>query len=222
MSSDTKSQILNAAEVLFSEHGFGDTSLRAITSHAGVNLASVNYHFGSKKQLIQAVLQRYLAKAMPAIQQQLDDLLHRQSKPSVESVFASLVQPLLSLNQVRPGGTAIFVRLLGRGYSESQGHLRKFITHHYGDSLKTLVHAVHLAVPELSPAQIFWRLHFAFGTFVFTMASSKALGDIAEADYHQRVRVEDIIQLLVPYISSGVGAPQMAAANTESSVLDIA
>ena len=57
---DTKERILDAAEQLFGEHGPSDTSLRAITAAAGVNLAAVNYHFGSKEKLIEAVLSRRL------------------------------------------------------------------------------------------------------------------------------------------------------------------
>ena len=50
----TKDKILDAAEALFMEHGFEATSLRAITATAGVNLAAVNYHFGSKEELFQS------------------------------------------------------------------------------------------------------------------------------------------------------------------------
>ena len=64
---DTKTKILNAAEQLFAERGYADTSLRLITSQAEVNLASVNYHFGSKKELIQAVLARYLDVFTPKL-----------------------------------------------------------------------------------------------------------------------------------------------------------
>src|SRR6187455_1391815 len=56
----TKDRILDAAEALFMEHGFEATSLRAITAAATVNLAAVNYHFGSKEELFQAVLTRRL------------------------------------------------------------------------------------------------------------------------------------------------------------------
>lgn len=48
--SDTVTRILDTAEVLFAERGFAETSLRNITSKARVNLAAVNYHFGSKKR----------------------------------------------------------------------------------------------------------------------------------------------------------------------------
>ena len=68
----TKDRILDAAESLFMEHGFEATSLRSITAAAGVNLAAVNYHFGSKEELFQAVLTRRLdpmnqERARPAV-----------------------------------------------------------------------------------------------------------------------------------------------------------
>ena len=56
----TRSRILDAAEVLFMEHGFDGTSMRMITGSAGVNLAAVNYHFGTKELLIQEVFRRRL------------------------------------------------------------------------------------------------------------------------------------------------------------------
>src|SRR5881397_2569423 len=59
-SAATKLRILDTAESLFMEHGFEATSLRSITAAADVNLAAVNYHFGSKEELFQAVLTRRL------------------------------------------------------------------------------------------------------------------------------------------------------------------
>ncbi len=224
MSSSTKQDILDAAEVLFAEHGFGDTSLRAITTKANVNLAAVNYHFGSKKQLIQDVLKRYLDVMMPEVDKQISVLMSNSSTPSMHQAFSVLVEPLLLLNRERPQGTSIFVRLLGRGYSESQGHLRKYIMHHWGDVLGRFVHVIKLADPELAPSELFWRLHFAIGTFVFTMASSKALSDISAADYQQQVDIEGIIHRLIPYISAGTAAPVAASVSTikTTPTLDIA
>lgn len=63
--SETVERILDAAEQLFAERGFAETSLRLITSKAGVNLAAVNYHFGSKKALIQAVFRVSSAHSAP-------------------------------------------------------------------------------------------------------------------------------------------------------------
>src|SRR4029078_5825639 len=57
---ETRTRILDAAEELFMQHGFEGTSMRSLTAKAGANLAAVNYHFGSKNALIEAVFRRRL------------------------------------------------------------------------------------------------------------------------------------------------------------------
>src|ERR671936_254385 len=57
---ETRTRILDAAEELFMQHGFEGTSMRQLTARAGVNLAAVNYHFGSKHALIEALFRRRL------------------------------------------------------------------------------------------------------------------------------------------------------------------
>lgn len=203
---DTKNRILDAAEVLFAERGFADTSLRLITSEADVNLASVNYHFGSKKELIQAVLDRYLSLFMPDLDARLRVLMEQEQLILLQ-LFESFVEPLMKLSAVRANGPAIFMQLLGRGYIDSQGHLRRFITAHYGPILQRITQAISKANPALSPADLFWRLHFTLGTVVFTMASADALRDIALADFGQQLDVEGLVRNVIPYLASGVGAP---------------
>src|SRR5690554_844721 len=88
----TKDKILNAAEALFAEHGFEQTSLRQITTEAEVNLASVNYHFGSKKALIQAVMARYLEVLMPALNAEFDQLEPR-AQFTTRDVFDCFREP---------------------------------------------------------------------------------------------------------------------------------
>src|SRR5438477_4352893 len=98
-SPDTKTRILDAAERLFVEHGFEATSLRSLTSAAGVNLAAVHYHFGSKEELFQAVLTRRL----DPMNQERIDLLERVEReagsraPSCEKVLFAMLIPALRL-----------------------------------------------------------------------------------------------------------------------------
>ncbi|MDY3198352.1 MAG: TetR family transcriptional regulator, partial [Pseudomonadaceae bacterium] len=96
--SETVERILDAAEQLFAEKGFAETSLRLITSKAGVNLAAVNYHFGSKKSLIQAVFTRFLNPFVTSLEQELD----RQQQagitdPSLEELLEMLVRLVLAV-----------------------------------------------------------------------------------------------------------------------------
>jgi AcrR family transcriptional regulator len=204
MAKNTKSDILDAAEVLFSQQGFTQTSMREITATANVNLASVNYHFGSKKNLIQAVLKRYFDILMPEVIVCLEQRSPEVGSEGLKTLLTALIPPMLKLNQLREDGTAIFVQLLGRGYNETQGHLRRFIMTDYGYTVRALVSAIQECLPEVPQEELFWRLHFAMGSFVFSMASSQALTEIAESDFHKHVSIEEVISRLVPFVAHGM------------------
>lgn len=203
--SSTKEKILDVAEGLLAEYGFNDTSLRTITSKAGVNLASVNYHFGDKKTLVRAVLNRYLEAFMPEMKQSLERLNERDDYDMAE-VFEALRAPLRSLSELRPNGTSRFMLLIGRGYTDVQGHLRWFITNRYNDVLTLFTDSVLKANPNLTRETLFWRLHFTLGTCVFTMASSQALAEIAENDFGSKVDPKSVVDQLIPYLAAGVAA----------------
>lgn len=201
----TSERILRAAESLFSEHGFEATSLREITHVANVNLASVNYHFGSKKGLIQAVMARYQSVFMAALQLEID-ALDLEKPASNQEILACFVRPLSQLEEVRSGGAAIYLKLLGYAYSEIQGHLRAYTMQRFGDTIRYVFNLFHQANAHLSAEELFWRLHFALGTVLFAQVSSQALCEIAQADFNDPKPEEDMLQRLLPYIAAGIAA----------------
>lgn len=203
----TKNKILDAAESLFADKGFNGTSLREITSLADVNLAAVNYHYGSKKELIKAVMSRYMNELAPRLEQSLLVVCEQEHQPKLIEVFSAFIEPLLALNVFRDNGTSYFLQLLGRGYTDSQGFLRWFLTTQYPGVITNFVSAVQRAYPELTAEDIFWRLHFTMGTVIFTMSSSEALMDIAQNDFDQQLDIADVIKKVIPFVSAGVGAP---------------
>lgn len=217
---NTQQKILDAAQRLFAETGFRETSLRQITAAAGVNLAAVNYHFGSKKELIQAVLQRYLQVLMPKLEQEFTRLLAAQQPNNLTEVLTVFVKPLLELNNVYPNGAHIFLQLLGRGYADVQGHLRWYINLHYGRTINKLVLLIQQVCPQLPLKELFWRLHFSLGSIVFTMASSDALTEIAETDFNESIDIESVIYKLLPYLAAGIAAPDINSMITNTHFQD--
>ncbi|KFZ31581.1 TetR family transcriptional regulator [Pseudidiomarina salinarum] len=201
----TKEKILNAAEALFAEQGFEQTSLRQITAEAEVNLASVNYHFGSKKALIQAVMARYLEVFMPALDRELA-ALQQQHQITTLAVFNCFREPLRELSAVRKHGPTLFLSLLGFAYAEIQGHLRRYTMDNFGAVMQRLMAVLHTANPQLSPVDMFWRLHFVLGATVFAQVSGPALREIAAADFGERVRADQIIDKLIPFLAGGMNA----------------
>lgn len=205
----TKDKILNSAERLFAEQGFEHTSLRQITGAADVNLASVNYHFGSKKALIQAVMERYHSQFMPALDSQLKALQAGGIK-STADVLNCFVRPLQGLTAINPHGVSIYLSLLGHAYSEIQGHLRRFTMTHFGDVVHRLLDCVQAANPHLSVSTLFWRLHFTLGATVFAQVSGQALSEIAQADFGEQAGAEDIVIRLIPFLAAGIEADDSA------------
>ena len=137
--SETVERILDAAEQLFAEKGFAETSLRLITSKAGVNLAAVNYHFGSKKALIQAVFSRFLGPFCISLDKELERRQAKpDNKPSLEELLEILVEQALVVQPRSGNDLSIFMRLLGLAFSQSQGHLRRYLEDMYGKEVVEL------------------------------------------------------------------------------------
>ncbi len=165
---NTKERILHAAEDLFAQHGFAGTSLRQVTSQADVNIAAVNYHFGSKDNLVNEVFRRRM-DVMSA--QRLAQLKQAQGAApgQLEPILAAFVEPALAMAQDRNGGGA-FVRVIARAYAEKNDGLRKFLSDHYGHVLREFGKAIAACVPELSKEELYWRLDFLAGALTYAMA----------------------------------------------------
>ncbi len=164
----TKDRILHAAEELFAAQGFATTSLRQVTSRADVNIAAVNYHFGSKDNLVNEVFRKRMDE-MSA--QRLAALAAaKQTHPGeLEPVLAAFVEPALAMAQDRHGGGA-FIRVIARAYAESNDSLRKFLSDQYGHVLRDFARAIDTCVPGMSKEELYRRLDFLSGALTYAMA----------------------------------------------------
>lgn len=209
---DTVQRILDAAESLFAEKGFAETSLRQITGKAQVNLAAVNYHFGSKKSLIQAVFARFLDPFCASLEEALEARQENDSSVlTLESLLQLLVEQTLGLKPRSGQDLSIFMRLLGLAFTESQGHLRRFLNERYGSIWRLYMGQLQQVGPQISPAELFWRVHFMIGSVAFTMSGIKALREISESDFSTRVSTEQVMRLMLPFLAAGMRAPGAGA-----------
>lgn len=195
---DTVSRILDAAEVLFAERGFTETSLRTITSTAGVNLAAVNYHFGSKKELIQAVFERFLTPFTDSLVADLDRRVAAGERLTVEGLLESLYRTGMNSLAEEGRDPQRFMRLLGLAYTQYQGHLRRFIVSRYGDSYRRFAGLLAQALPGLDPVTFHWRLYFMLGATIFTLSSFDAIEAILREDFGAQSSLPEALERLVP------------------------
>ena len=205
----TKDRLLDAAEALFMEHGFEATSLRAITAAAGVNLAAVNYHFGSKEELFQTVLTRRLD---PMNQERVDllDELERAAAPDpvpCERILSAMFIPALKLARNPERGGTNFLRLLGRAYADPAPFIRQFLSDQYAVMIARFKAAFARALPDLPKRELSWRLHFIMGALSYTLAGSDVLKLIEELTPDQSVNDERLLQRLAPFLLAGLTAP---------------
>jgi Transcriptional regulator len=198
----TKDRILGAAEELFAQHGFAGTSLRQVTTRADVNIAAVNYHFGSKENLVNEVFRRRMDEMSARRLAQLKAAL-QQHPGELEPVLAAFVEPALAMAQDRHGGGA-FIRVIARAYAEKNDNLRKFLSNQYGHVLRDFAKAIAGCVPALGKEQLYWRLDFLSGALTYAMADFgmiKRPSGLSEAAHRERAARE-----LIRFASAGLKA----------------
>jgi AcrR family transcriptional regulator len=209
LSQDTKTRILDAAESLFTEHGFEATTLRQLTTAAGVNLAAVNYHFGTKEELFQAVLTRRL----DPMNQERIDLLARYERESgeqplsCEKILSAMLIPALKLARDEARGGKNFLRVLGRAYADPAPFIRHFLSAQYAEMIARFKEAFQKALPHLTKQELTWRLHFVMGALSYTLAGTDALKLVAQVIPAEKDNDELLLQRLAPFLAAGLKAP---------------
>ena len=199
----TRERILGVAETLFARHGFAGASLRQVTAAAKVNLAAVNYHFGSKESLIEEVFRRRLDELN---RQRLAALAAVDANPDrqLEDVLDAFIRPALEQSMDSTGGAA-FVRVLARAYAEHDERLRRFLSDNYGHVLRDFATAFALLLPHLRKEELYWRLDIVAGALTYAMADFgmiKRKDDVSEQSHR-----EQSVQHLVRFAAAGLRAP---------------
>lgn len=212
---DTKRRILDTAEELFMEHGFEATSLRLITTAAGVNLAAANYHFGSKEELFQAVFTRRLD---PMNHDRMALLAAYEAAAgkalTCEKIISAMFIPALKLARDHEQGGKNFLRLLGRAYADPAPFIREFLASQYAEMIGRFRAAFGNALPHLPREEVSWRLHFVMGALSYTLAGTDGLKLIAQYHPENTDNDELLLKRLAPFLAAGLRAP---VANTEES-----
>jgi AcrR family transcriptional regulator len=208
---ETRTRIIDAAEALFMQHGFEGTSMRLLTAHAGVNLAAVNYHFGSKHSLIEAVFRRRLDPMNAARIAALDEL-EKETRPlTAEAIIRAFLAPSLHLMEDAKDGGRNFTRLLGRTYTEPNKSLRQLIGQLYAPAMQRYKAALERALPHMPREELVWRMHFMFGTIAYTLAATDTVQLIAGCKPEDRYDARLLEERLTVFLAAGLHAPQKSS-----------
>jgi len=206
---DTKERIIRAATRLFALHGYHKTSMRQITDEAKVNLAAVNYHFGSKQALLETIFIRRLVPLNQLRKQRLTAVAEaaRQDgeRPDVEELLRAFIEPTLKFGEDDPDSgyqIALVFRSLADPDEAVQGLFVQYIAPlgHY------LFQLLCEALPELEPEVVLWRMRFAMGCIAQSLEISDQLNPVFEGVPLSR-DVDTLIGILLPFLAAGMKAP---------------
>ena len=202
--SDTRSRILDVAEELFGERGLDRVSIRDITRKAKVNLAAINYHFGSKEDLIAAVFERRVVPVNEARLAALGKVEKLAGKriPKLEAILEAFIRPALQSSlKASKGGTA-FSKLFGRCLSEPSPEVEALLKRQFEPLVDRMESALQKALPHLSRSEIYWRMKFTYGALHHWLLTK----DKFRPDWVEEVDVETQTQKLISFAAAGFRA----------------
>ncbi len=158
----TRNLVFVAAERLFALHGFQGVSVRDITAEAGVNLASINYHFGSKDALLFDIFNRRTTELNRLRAKMLHEANSAHAgKPPVRAILHALIAPPVLWMDPK-GERLVSVQFLIRARSEGTHQMRDVLRSDVSH-LRRFSDALLAACPNLAPEEVYWRLHFSLG-----------------------------------------------------------
>jgi AcrR family transcriptional regulator len=204
---DTKSRLLDVAEQLFSEHGISGTSVRSITTEAGVNQAAIHYHFGSKEELVREVFARRFG---PINRERLRLLAEIEAEsaggqPRLDKLIESVIGPVLRLELPDESRRWTLFRLMSKVHSESE-EIQELVFGQFKEVAGRAMPLLQASLPDLSINVLMWRARFLIG--VMTMG----LHPLPGVEPLQAIRAEAhdpelVLAQMIPFLEAGFRAP---------------
>lgn len=169
--SGRRERVLDAAEDLFSHHGFDGVSVRQVARQAGVDVALLNYYFVSKQGLYDATLGRRTLVLNGIREAALNAAIAAapDRRPSLEAIICAFIEPMKTLPIADPAWRN-YCRLVAQVNSSSV--LSPMMTAHFDPLILKFIAALRQALPHISDRELYWGYHCLSGALTLTMAAT--------------------------------------------------
>ncbi len=213
----TIAKFLNAAEEVFGKHGYEGTTIRAIAKAARGNLGTLQHYWGSKKALFRDLFERRFRPLQREHIRRLDELEARFSdsrRPDVEEVLRTLIEPTFFIGRQSDegygpdtqgqAGRKRFHALYGRALMDASPEVIAELTRIFGEPVDRFLALMRRACPELSDAELDWRVNCIIGAQVFSQVYAERVGSFFgdEADVEDSTACDWVVNFLLNGISS--------------------
>jgi AcrR family transcriptional regulator len=206
----TKTTILDAAENLFAENGFKRTTIKLIAKNAGVNIAAVNYHFGSKSSLIETVIKR---RFVPINEKRLQKLISIKTtseqkliKPSINEVLYAFIDPLFSTYNIE-NKKKCFISIACQIFLEQDEAILKIFMLLFKEPFLLLYQLLEESLPNIPEEVLSWRVHYAIGAMIYCMRIYSTRFPVLEIAPKPINSISHIVNSLINFIVGGLKSP---------------
>lgn len=199
---DTKQRILETALRLLGEGGLERFSLRSVTAEAGVNLAAVNYHFGSKTGLLRALIQHVFADVRIRQLAALDELELTEASPTIEWLLLAYATPIFDLFDAPHGREWGRVWMAVRETDPTDRDPPPML-YQETEVTRRYVAAFQRVLPNLTPDELAWR----FGRVSnLLMANQGKRGSTFRTSSELEIPVDTERRWLIRFLSGGLAS----------------
>lgn len=203
----TRDVILQAAERLFARSGIEDTTMRQITTEAKVNLASVNYHFGSKLALAHAVFDRLGVDVCNSRERELSALekAANGAPVAIDDIVRAFLRPYVEGDERR---AKLLIRLIQLHRFSPSDLTREISRRRFDPVARRFVSLIERALPNLSRREAYWRFHLMIGAVLAAVSDTGPQNRLARLSHGlaDASRRKELIEQVTIFVLAGLGA----------------
>jgi AcrR family transcriptional regulator len=172
--------ILDAAEELFSGHGFYGVTVRDVAAAAGVDTALVHYYFGAKRELFDAVFAR---RAEILNQARLDAMsAYQAAHPddmTVEGVIEAFIGPLIELSMTEDPGWRNYFRLVAL-VNNTPAWGGETMHRFFDPVVRRLIDLLKQALPQAELRDLYWSYQFLTGAMMLAVSETGRIDQLSD------------------------------------------
>ncbi len=199
----TKERLLVVAGELFADRGFDSVSLRMITDRANVNLASVNYHFGSKEELIGAVVDD-IVRPVNERRLSLLSLIDYTTQDPIRKIIHAFIDPVFDLSDSGNDDNKYY-KLISRCIASRDERVSSIIIKQFPEVLAQFVSALTKALPSIDSNSAHLKIMFMAGALAHSLFHYENLLLISEGRFDLN-STEVLKSELVSFLLTGMNA----------------
>ena len=198
-----KERLLDSAERLFAKLGYHGVSIRDITESAGVDVALVNYHFGSKRALLTSVIERRAEEINVERLRRLAATQRRRGRLNLEEVVNAFMDPLIERMARGGRGWKSYFALLAQVNNSPEFSV--LMTRNFDVVVRKFIEVLQAALPQADPRDVYWGYHFLTGALTLTFAETGRL-DRLSGQLCRSTDSDAVHARFAPFMAAGFAA----------------